>query len=170
MAEEMTQENGALQSVPEWLADCCLKSEVAGGELHLTVAPEALFALGQRLRDEPSLWFDYPADLVARDTGEEFVLWYRLHSMEHNQTAIIHVMLPREAPSVSSVTSIWPGMNWHERECFDLFGIEFIGHPDADDPTRMRILLPEDWEGHPFRRDYQPVFSGDPLHGPQALN
>jgi NADH-quinone oxidoreductase subunit C len=61
-------------------------------------------------------------------------------------------------------------MNWHERECYDLFGVRFHGHPEEDDPARMRILLPEDWIGHPFRRDYEPVFTRNPLHGPQERN
>jgi NADH:ubiquinone oxidoreductase subunit C len=61
-------------------------------------------------------------------------------------------------------------MSWHEREGFDLYGVRFAGHPEEGDPARMRILLPEDWEGHPFRQDYVPVFSGNPLHGPQERN
>ncbi len=107
---------------------------------------------------------------MARDTGEQIILWVRLVSMQHNRTAILHIVLPREAPTIASITPIWPGMNWHERESFDLFGVRFVGHPDEGDPAQMRILLPEDWEGHPFRKDYTPVFSGDPLHGPQERN
>jgi NADH-quinone oxidoreductase subunit C len=151
-------------------ADALTDATEQSGELRLTAAPEMIAELGEYLRTEPTLAFDYPADLTARDTGEQIVLWYRLVSIRHNRTALIHVNLPREDPTVPSVTGIWPGMNWHERECFDLFGVRFAGHPDDGDPAQMRILLPEDWEGHPFRRDYTPVFSGDPLHGPQERN
>lgn len=136
----------------------------------IQATPEELLNVARRLREDPSLLFDYPADLACYDTGSEFVLWYRLYSMERNQTAILRVTVGREDPRVPSLTSIWPGFNWHERECFDLYGIRFDGHPDGEDPAVLRILLPEDWEGHPFRKDYQPVFSGDPLHGPQERN
>ena len=150
--------------------DVLLEAEEVGDEIRLNVAPERLSDVCRYLRDTPDLAFDYPADLTARDTGENIVLWYRLVSIEHKRTALLHVALPLDAPAVDSVTSIWPGMNWHERECFDLFGVQFRGHPEQDDPTRMRILLPDDWIGHPFRKDYEPVFTGNPLHGPQERN
>lgn len=145
-------------------------AQETGEEMRLDVTPPGLLAVCRFLRDDPALAFDYPADLTAYDTGEQFILWYRLYSMAHKRTVILRVVLSRERPVVPSVTPLWPGMNWHERECFDLFGIEFTGHPDSGDPAQMRILLPEDWEGHPFRKDYEPVFSGDPLHGPQETN
>ncbi len=166
----MSEESEGLRGIKERFGEALLAAEEADGELRLTVAAGRLTALCAYLRDEPILAFDYPADLTARDTGEQLILWYRLVSIAHNRTALLHVELSRENPAVASVTSIWPGLNWFERECFDLFGIRFPGHPDDGDPARMRILLPEDWEGHPFRRDYEPVFSGDPLHGPQERN
>jgi len=122
------------------------------------------------LKSDSESLYDYPGDLTARDTGTEIVLWYRLYSMKLNQTALITVALPRETPTIDSVITIWPGIDWHERECFDMYGVHFTGHPDAENPEMMRILLPEDWIGHPFRKDYKPVFSGDPLHGPQETN
>ena len=151
-----------------------MEATEVGDEFRITVAPEQLVALCEYLRDEPSLAFDYPADLTARDTGEQIVLWYRLVSIRYRRTALLHVFLPNalslNTPAVDTVTPIWPGMNWHERECFDLFGVRFRGHPEQSDPAQMRILLPEDWIGHPFRRDYEPIFTGDPLHGPQERN
>jgi NADH-quinone oxidoreductase subunit C len=166
----VNEESDALRVLKARFAETLTEAEEAGDELRLTVTPEGLTALCRFLRDEPDFAFDYPADLAARDTGEQIILWYRLVSMSRNRTAILHVFLPCENPVLESVTPIWPGMNWHERESFDLYGIRFIGHPDADDPARMRLLLPEDWEGHPFRHDYEPIFSGDPLHGPQERN
>ncbi len=159
-----------IEHIKQVAGDYVVEVADRNGEVHLTARPEMLLELCRTLRDDPDLAFDYPADLAAYDTGEEMALWYRLYSMAQNRTAILHVRLPREEPAVSSVTSVWPGMDWHERESFDLYGIRFAGHPDQEDPARMRILLPEDWEGFPFRKDYEPVFSGDPLHGPQETN
>jgi NADH-quinone oxidoreductase subunit C len=152
------------------LKDALYQMQEGEDELRFTVMSEDLLTFCRYLRDESKLRFDYPADLTARDTGEEILLWYRLYSLRHNRTALLMVRLPREAPLVDSVTPLWPGMNWHERECFDLFGVRFTGHPEGEDPARLRLLLPEDWEGHPFRHDYAPVFSGNPLHGPQERN
>lgn len=163
-------ESPELAALRTRFADYLTDSGETEDTLRLDVTPAGLLAVCQTLRDDPALAFDYPADLTAYDTGEQCVLWYRLYSMSRHRNAILHVALNRERPVVPSVTSIWPGMNWHERECFDLYGIEFTGHPDMGDPARMRILLPEDWEGYPFRKDYTPIFSGDPLHGPQETN
>ena len=71
---------------------------------------------------------------------------------------------------MQSVAHLWPGFDWFEREAYDLYGIRFLGHPEQDDPSRMRILLPEDWVGFPFRKDYEPIFEDNPLHGPQRTN
>lgn len=75
---------------------------------------------------------------------------YHLFSPLHRLKVAIRVLLPREAPALPSVADLWPTANWHEREAFDLFGIAFEGHPDC-----RRILLPEDWVGHPLRKDYE---------------
>lgn len=140
------------------------------GDLSLEVLPEALTRVATGLRDDPELLLDYPADMAARDTGDELILWVRLWSMTHGRGAEITVRMQRDEPHVPSLTPVWAGLNWHERECYDLFGIYFDGHPGEHDMSRMRILLPRDWEGHTFRKDYVPVFSGDPLHGPQETN
>ncbi len=142
----------------------------AAGDLCIEAPAAVLHDLCSFLRDAPETRCDYPADLCARDDGENIVLWYRLYSTAHRLNVRLTVRLPREAPAAPTATGVWPGMNWHERECFDLLGVVFRDHPDMDDVTRMRILLPEDWEGHPFRKDYEPVFLGDPLHGPQPTN
>lgn len=86
-------------------------------------------------------------DYVADD---KLACVYDLRSMEHRHDFAVKVFTDRAKPSIPSVTDIWPGANWHEREVFDLFGIDFPGHPDL-----RRILLPEDWEGHPLRKDYE---------------
>ena len=142
-------------------------SEDSAG-LRIDAIPSATFEICLYLRDE--MGFDYPADFRAMDTGEALIAWYQLYSVDSKVNATVRVELPREDPMLNSVVTIWPGMDWHERETFDLFGIRFPGPPDDGDPKRMRILLPEDWDGHPFRKDYEPIFSGDPTHGPQETN
>ena len=74
---------------------------------------------------------------------------YHLYSMIHNRSLRLKVLLPSDDPVVPSVVEVYPAANWSEREIFDLLGVTFTGHPDM-----RRILLPEDWEGHPLRKDY----------------
>jgi NADH-quinone oxidoreductase subunit C len=81
-----------------------------------------------------------------------FEVVYHLHSVENNERLRLKCRLAGNAAEIDSVTSVWRSANWHEREVFDLFGIVFRGHPDL-----RRIMLPEDWEGHPLRKDY-PVY------------
>lgn len=168
--EVMSEDTDRLENLQARFGNAIPEASEVGDELRLTVAAESLTSVCTHLRDDPSFAFDYPADLTGRDTGEQIVLWFRVVSMRHKKTLLMHVYLTSEAPEVDSVASIWPGMNWHERETFDLFGVRFRGHPEQGDISRMRILLPEDWVGYPFRRDYEPVFSHNPLHGPQERN
>ncbi len=159
-----------LEALRTAAGDGLVAVDVAAGTLRVEVGRAGLHAVACVLRDHPDCLLTYPADLCATDTGDAIVLWYRLWSMARRITAIITVNLPRETPEVVTLTDVWPGLDWHERETFDLFGVHFVGHPRVQDPARMRILLPEDWVGHPFRKDYEPVFSDDPLHGPQETN
>lgn len=138
--------------------------------LRLSVSPQTLSAVAPVLHDHPDLRLTYPADLFATDLGDRILLTYRLWSLETRLTALVLVEVPYEPCEVPSIVHVWPGLDWFERECFDMFGVVFVGHPRADNPARMRILLSEDWEGHPFRKDYTPRFTGDPLHGPQETN
>jgi len=78
------------------------------------------------------------------------LLVYHICSVENKDSVTMKLDVPRDNPTVDSVSSIWSGANWHEREVYDLFGITFRGHPDL-----RRIVLPENWQGHPLRKDYQ---------------
>jgi len=129
------------------------------------VAPKHLVAVARHLRDEPALHFDFleclsgvdypdapvamPADSEATEKGTIHVV-YHLRSYVKKQRVVIKVSLPRSNPKVASLCPVWSSANWQERECFDLFGVIFEGHPDL-----RRVLLPEDWTGHPLRKDYQ---------------
>jgi NADH-quinone oxidoreductase subunit C len=108
------------------------------------------------LRDEPSLRMDHLADLTAvdystfpGDGGPRFEVVYNLISTVHRHRIRLKARVPGEEPRIDSVISVWQTANWHERETYDLMGIVFNGHPDL-----RRILLPEDWVGHPLRKEY----------------
>jgi NADH-quinone oxidoreductase subunit C len=114
-------------------------------ELSLRCRPEGLLQLCTALRDEYG--FDYLADLAGADCpGLRVVI--RLYSTARKDYARISVPLDRAHPVAPTISSVWPAAGWQEREAYDLFGIQFDGHPDL-----RRILLPADWQGHPLRRE-----------------
>lgn len=136
-----------------------------GSELRATVKLARLGELLRLCRHEEEFDFDYPSALTAYDTGDDFVLVYRLTSLTHKHTALLQARVPRSDPKAPTALHLWKGVEWYEREAFDMFGIVFEGHPDM-----RRILLPDDWQGHPFRKDYVSVPSGTPLGGPQPVD
>ena len=122
------------------------------GELTLVLPPEQLSRAAHLLQAEPGLQFDFLSDISAVDRfpiDPRFEVNYHLLSLPLRQTLRLRVWLPGKNPVLSTVIPIWPTANWHEREIFDLFGIRFEGHPDLH-----RILMPDDWEGYPLRKDY----------------
>jgi len=128
------------------------------GEVTLVVPAELLRGAAERLRDDPALQFDLLSDLTCVDrfpAEPRFELNVQLLSIPHRSRLRLRVRVPSSAPVMDSLVPVWPGANWMEREVFDLFGVRFEGHPDL-----RRILLPEDFEGHPLRRDY-------PVEGPR---
>jgi NADH-quinone oxidoreductase subunit C len=118
------------------------------------VAPEALVEAATFCKEDPELAFDNLMCLSAADYPKEtpprFEVVYHLLSYAHAHTFAIKVYLPHDEPRVASVEEIWGVANWHEREAFDMFGVLFIGNSDL-----RRILLPDDWVGHPLRKDWQ---------------
>jgi NADH-quinone oxidoreductase subunit C len=117
----------------------------------LAVAREQIVAACTALRDTPSLRFTC-LDLTAVDwwPGEpRFQVVYHMVSFERAQRLRLKVALPGEDAHVATLSTLWPGANWLEREVYDLFGIVFDGHPDL-----RRVLMPDDWEGYPLRKDY----------------
>jgi NADH-quinone oxidoreductase subunit C len=105
------------------------------------------------LKETPSLDFDYLIDVTGVDymgaRQPRFNVVYHLMSIKNANRIRVKVEVPEEDCWVETVSDLWATANWHERECFDMFGIEFKGHPDL-----RRILMPEDWEGYPLRKDY----------------
>ena len=136
----------------------------------IEVAPEGLIEVCQYLKAEPDLRFDMLCDLTAVDYFEPDskkaakVTWqphlevvYHLWSVPNKVSLVLKVMLPRwkndqpgQLPELPSVSHIWRTADWHEREAYDLCGVYFTGHPNL-----RRILCPEDWVGHPLRKDYE---------------
>jgi NADH-quinone oxidoreductase subunit C len=110
------------------------------------------------LRDYPETWFDFLSSLSGIDFGieqQKFGVVYHLSSIIKNHQLVLKVMQENDRdiknlPVFKSVSAVWKTAEWHEREAFDLFGIYFENHPDL-----RRILLPDDWEGYPLRKDYQ---------------
>ena len=124
----------------------------------LLIPAQRIAEVGQLLHEHEKTYFDYLACLTALDNGPEagtLEVIYNLYSIPHHLQLMLNVQVARNRPGeplpeVPSVSHIWQGANWHEREAYDLVGIHFTNHPDL-----RRILLPADWEGHPLRKDYE---------------
>jgi len=132
-----------------------------GPQPGVVVSPERLREFCLFLRDDPELRFEALTSLAGVDYPEEEKLRtsYHVFSYEKRHLLPFHVDLPRERPRQPSVQDIWPAANWYERESWDLLGIIYEGHPDL-----RRIMMPDDWTGHPLRKDYeeQPEYNGMP--------
>ncbi len=102
------------------------------------------------LRDEPLMLFDYLVNLSGMDYKENFTVVYHLYSISNKHRIVLKVELEKDNPVVPTVELVWKSANWHEREAYDMFGIQFEGHP-----YMVRILCPYDWVGHPLRKDYK---------------
>jgi NADH-quinone oxidoreductase subunit C len=139
---------GSVSSVSYWV-----------GDWTIVVPAGQVLAVARHLRDAPDAAFDLCSDLTAADwplRPERFDVVYCLYSTRHRHRLRVKARVG-EDQALDSVTSVWPAANWLEREVWDMFGVAFTGHPD-----RRRILMPEDWQGHPQRKDY-------PLEGPGEL-
>jgi len=123
------------------------------GEITFHVRREDLVAVARLLRDDPALRFEFLSGVSGvhypADTGHELHAVYHLLSMTHNRRIRLEVTAPDADPHIPSLVPVYPTSDWHERETFDMFGIVFDGHP-----ALTRILMPDDWPGHPQRKDY----------------
>ncbi|WP_422117974.1 NADH-quinone oxidoreductase subunit C [Bacillus thuringiensis] len=117
----------------------------------LVVDPAKYYEVMESLRFHEGLAFDYMSELHATDFVTHMEVYVHLFSYGKKQSVAVKVKLDREAPQVESVTALWKGADWPEREAYDLLGIVFKGHPNL-----TRILMPEDWVGYPLRKDYEP--------------
>ncbi|MGX5496502.1 NADH-quinone oxidoreductase subunit C [Bacillus toyonensis] len=117
----------------------------------LVVDPSKYYEVMELLRFHEGLAFDYMSELHATDFVTHMEVYVHLFSYGKKQSVAVKVKLDREVPQVESVTALWKGADWPEREAYDLLGIAFKGHPNLS-----RILMPDDWVGYPLRKDYEP--------------
>jgi NADH-quinone oxidoreductase subunit C len=139
----------AVKGLLAWDADGLVDARFDRGELTLTVEPENLCAA---LRALLAAGYNFFEDMTAVDwypSAPRFQLSYHILSHAYKERIRLRAMVDEADPSVESITGIWAGANYYEREVFDLFGIRFEGHPNL-----RRILMPDDWKGYPLRKDY----------------
>jgi NADH-quinone oxidoreductase subunit C len=142
-----------------------LGTEEARGDCWIEVRPDAIVSVVTLLRDDPELGFNLLSDLFGADFPEQerrFAVLYNLYSISRGRRLFLRLRVA-EGESVPTISGIFPNANWCEREVYDLFGVPFENHPDL-----RRILMPDDWEGYPLRKDYpvqikQPVKTYEPL-------
>lgn len=139
-------------------ADTVQAAALFRNELTLFIPAARIREVAEFLKRDPELQFNYLSDLTAVDrypAEPRFEVVYQLYSVPTRARLRLKVAVGGAEPGVDSLSSLWPLANWFEREVYDLFGIRFHGHSDL-----RRILLPEDWVGHPLRKDY-------PVEGPR---
>lgn len=169
-----------LKKVQKVFKDAVIDAYSHRGDETLVIKNEKLVAVAEFLRDDPETYFDMPIDATGVDYVDlhddyRFEVVYHLYSVGHKHRIRLKARCSEENPSVPSLTGVWKGMNWMEREVFDMFGITFVGHPDL-----RRLLLYPEFEGHPLRKDYDfkeiqplvpflevdvPMSLGTPFHG-----
>ena len=129
-------------------------SEVNLGDSVLFVGAERIHDIAEYLKNDPDLNFDYLSNITGADYLNEereprFEVVYELHSIEKNHSIRIRVGLDEEDPTIPTVSDLWKGAHYPERELFDMFGFNVEGHPNLS-----RLIMPEEWEGNPLRKDY----------------
>ena len=122
-----------------------------GKDTSVAIVPSAITEVCQFLKAELTLAFDCLSNLSGVDYPKRSCIEvvYHLYSYRHRHWIVLKVAAPRDNPAVPTVSGVWSTADWQERECFDLLGVTFDGHPDL-----RRILMPEDWPGHPLRKDF----------------
>ncbi len=153
MTENASQvSNVVVDALRAWSANAIEEVIEFRGETTLVVPRKVLRTIAARCREDNALQFNLLTDATCVDRfpmEPRFELNYHLVSIPLRRKVRLRVRLAGDDPVVDSLVSVWPGANWLEREIFDLFGIQFTGHPDL-----RRILLPDDWEGYPLRKDF----------------
>jgi len=153
------------ESLSREFGEAVIALDEEGKDPFIQVAAERIADICFFLKTRPELHFDSLICLSGVDWEEKFQMVYHLHSLPHGHRLVLKADLGRENPELPSVSGVWRAANWHERETYDLFGITFSGHPDLE-----RLFMPEDWVGHPLRKDYEePEEYGGISHRREAL-
>ena len=142
-------EHPAVQAILAWNPEALTDSQFDRNELTLTIAPEEIRAAAETVKNAGYNFFE---DLTAVDwfpSSPRFQLSYHILSHLHRERIRLRVMLEDASPAVETITQVWSSANFYEREVFDLFGIRFEEHPNL-----RRIMMPDDWQGYPLRKDY----------------
>jgi NADH-quinone oxidoreductase subunit C len=146
---EALAEHPAVKTILTWKPEALIDAKFDRDELTLTIAAEEIRAAAATVR---AAGYNFMDDLTAVDwfpSSPRFQVTYHLLSHTFKEYIRLRVLLDDANPSVASITPVWPSANYYEREVFDLFGIRFEGHPNL-----RRIMMPDDWVGHPLRKDY----------------
>ncbi len=146
------ENNAALLKLREFDPEAVEDAQSFRGEVTISIRAGHLIRVCEFLCDTPGLDFKFLVDVTALDHYPEeprFRTVYHLLSLETGARLRLKVRISGDDPRVDSAVPVWPGANAYEREIYDMFGIHFPGHPDL-----RRILMPEDWEGYPLRKDY----------------
>jgi NADH-quinone oxidoreductase subunit C len=154
----------ALRRLLDALPEALLETHAQHGDATARVEAARIEQVARLLRDEPGLDFEMLTDLTCVDwLGEEprFEVVYHFYSVARNHRVRIKARVREEAPELASLVPLYPSANWMEREVWDLYGVRFTGHPDL-----RRLLLYDEFEGHPLRKDY-PKEKRQPLVGPR---
>jgi NADH-quinone oxidoreductase subunit C len=159
-----------LQRLRDRFGGAVVESHEHHGDATLVVERAALVDVLRVCRDEAGLDFDVLMDLTAvdyshypgREDGPRFEVVYHLYSLLHNHRVRVKVRVDEDDAEVPTAIELWPIANWFEREVWDMFGVRFTGHPDL-----RRLLLYEEFVGHPLRKDY-PIHRRQPLIGPKT--
>lgn len=149
-----------LDRLQEVFGAAILSTRSCSGDEVAVVGRKDFLRVARFLHDDPACAFEMFIDLTAVDypkDAERFAVWLRLLSLRHGHRICLETRAPEEDPTVDSVSELWKGANWFEREAYDLMGVRFTGHPDL-----RRILLYPEFEGHPLRKDY-PAERAQPL-------
>ena len=149
---EQLKDHPPLARLLSWKANAVESAKFDRDELTIVVKRAAIREACAILRDDPALAFNFLADITAVDwypNEPRFDVVYHLLSISRHKRVRLKVRLSGDDPNLESITSVWPSANFFEREVYDLFGVRFSGHPNL-----RRIMMPEDWEGHPLRKDY----------------
>ena len=146
---EGLREHPAVKAILAWDSAALLDAKFDRGELTLTIAANKIRSAAATVQ---AAGYNFFEDVTAVDwfpSSPRFQLSYHIVSHTYKERIRLRVLVEGDEPVIESITSVWPAANFYEREVFDLFGVRFDGHPNL-----RRILMPDDWQGHPLRKDY----------------